>query len=78
MNLQDLVEGFKAIFLLIGTREFRWLLAVMSRALGTTLINSTLGLDSCISMRHGVSRRASDHLGYYLLILQEIHAQQDR
>ena len=51
--LSDLVRDCDVVFLLTDTRESRWIPTVLARAEGKMLINSALGLDSWLVMRHG-------------------------
>jgi ubiquitin-like modifier-activating enzyme ATG7 len=54
-RLHELIQQHDAVFLLTDTRESRWLPTVMAIATDTPLINSALGLDSWLVMRHGPS-----------------------
>jgi ubiquitin-like modifier-activating enzyme ATG7 len=54
-RLHELIEQSDAVFLLTDTRESRWLPTVIALATDTPLINSALGLDSWLVMRHGPS-----------------------
>jgi ubiquitin-like modifier-activating enzyme ATG7 len=54
-TLEKLIDDHDAIFLLMDTRESRWLPTVLAKAKNKLTLNAALGFDTFVCMRHGVT-----------------------
>jgi len=76
-NLQRLIEEHDAIFLLMDTRESRWLPTVMGKAAGKIVMNAALGFDTFVVMRHGANDKAHPEQGLGCYFCNDVVAPAD-
>uniref|UniRef100_A0A667FTW2 Ubiquitin-like modifier-activating enzyme ATG7 n=1 Tax=Lynx canadensis TaxID=61383 RepID=A0A667FTW2_LYNCA len=55
-HLEQLIESHDVVFLLMDTRESRWLPAVIAASKRKLVINAALGFDTFVVMRHGLKK----------------------
>ncbi|KAJ7316786.1 hypothetical protein JRQ81_002948 [Phrynocephalus forsythii] len=62
-QLEELIEAHDVIFLLMDTRESRWLPAVIAASKRKLVINAALGFDTFVVMRHGLKKPKHQEVG---------------
>lgn len=75
--LDDLFNQSDVVFLLMDSREARWLPTVMGVAKGKIVINAALGFDSYLVMRHGNISSLEDKLRLGCYFCNDIVAPED-
>lgn len=76
-TLDRLIHEHDAIFLLMDTRESRWLPTVMGKAAGKIVMNAALGFDSFVVMRHGLEDPAQSKHGLGCYFCSDVVAPAD-
>uniref|UniRef100_A0A8C0GNL7 Ubiquitin-like modifier-activating enzyme ATG7 n=1 Tax=Chelonoidis abingdonii TaxID=106734 RepID=A0A8C0GNL7_CHEAB len=62
-QLERLIDAHDIIFLLMDTRESRWLPAVIAASKRKLVINAALGFDTFVVMRHGLKKPKQQESG---------------
>ncbi|KAL8703276.1 MAG: hypothetical protein Q9201_003539 [Fulgogasparrea decipioides] len=76
-TLARLIHEHDAIFLLMDTRESRWLPTVIGKATGKIVMNAALGFDSFVVMRHGMEDNAQLQQGLGCYFCSDVVAPAD-
>ncbi|XP_075569996.1 ubiquitin-like modifier-activating enzyme ATG7 isoform X2 [Pelecanus crispus] len=62
-KLEALIDAHDVVFLLMDTRESRWLPAVIAASKRKLVINAALGFDTFVVMRHGLKKPKQQESG---------------
>lgn len=76
-KLEALISEHDAIFLLMDSRESRWLPTVMGKAAGKIVMNAALGFDSYVVMRHGSETKEDGKVGLGCYFCNDVVAPAD-
>uniref|UniRef100_A0A6G1SQD4 Ubiquitin-like modifier-activating enzyme ATG7 n=1 Tax=Aceria tosichella TaxID=561515 RepID=A0A6G1SQD4_9ACAR len=77
-RLEQLIENHDAVFLLMDTRESRWLPSVVGLSKQKLVINAAIGFDTFLLQRYGIrdySSATTEHQGDNLLEMSSNHPQ---
>ncbi|XP_030061608.1 ubiquitin-like modifier-activating enzyme ATG7 isoform X1 [Microcaecilia unicolor] len=64
-QLENLISSHDVVFLLMDTRESRWLPAVIAASQRKLVINAALGFDTFVVMRHGLKLKREEPSNLY-------------
>lgn len=76
-TLKALIDDHDAIFLLMDTRESRWLPTVMGKSAGKIVLNAALGFDTFVVMRHGLKTSAEGEVEFGCYFCNDVVAPAD-
>ncbi|KAL8733175.1 MAG: hypothetical protein Q9181_003688 [Wetmoreana brouardii] len=76
-TLTRLIHEHDAIFLLMDTRESRWLPTVVGKATSKIVMNAALGFDNFVVMRHGMEDSAQPQQGLGCYFCSDVVAPAD-
>ena len=76
-TLEKLIAEHDVIFLLLDTRESRWLPTVMGKAAGKIVLNAALGFDTFVVMRHGLPAKAKGEVEHGCYFCNDVVAPAD-
>ncbi|KAF2259445.1 autophagy-related protein 7 [Lojkania enalia] len=76
-QLKKLIDEHDAIFLLMDTRESRWLPTVMGKAASKIVLNAALGFDTYVVMRHGLKPSAEKEVEFGCYFCNDVVAPAD-